>query len=1171
MSKDNAQTPAALTPAAPRRTGMLILLALTLLFGVGILVLIQNANPVSQFLIKQFAARYDIEILELEDDNSSIDTINLARLRLNYQGSQLKVNHLKLEFVDALAIIKRQQFLSSDLKRISLGDATLSLSRAVVEQILIGSEQTQEHLALEDALSLEQINQWQQTLRQAKTHHLTTQLPEINLGKINIALPDFSSASAQVQTQQPLQAGEKPVILSLSALKLIHQDKLSSEPSTELSTALWFNQRPIITLKAQGNPKDLLASWQLDTELSLRSAHQGLIDMAAYLDNSRAALALEPSQIQSQINRMIAAVGKVTAKGLDIDGRWLTHSELSLQELRFTSQQTLSELTLKLSSKEIHPAPSTIDVNIATALPLVVDVALNTQSLSAKVSPLQLSLSLNAAQRQLMAATFSELSLEQHLTSTLEPWLAKLSAQLNTELETKVGTPLKVNDANTQVTAPISQIELVLGTAELQLPTTTLLSMLNGAPNTYTLRDNITLTSPSAMLNVTLMAPMAITPTQAHKQPPSQTHHQQQIQLSQYQFEYFPLTQNSIQQFDFKWKLSQSSPVVFMPAPLASVSAEQGNLLLEGQVQLEHCFAATVANLVTIPATNNAQTTNPATQLSLTIAPSSQLTLDGINATLGDSHLQVAQLQLTPLQLINDIQTKAMQKKAIQAQISLNAADKPSAQHKLNSQSQLFDQTKLTLADMSLQLKQPQLTLRQPSKGIESIAKAANLKLNLKGTSPLDTSLDTAISSQLAWQFATLDVRRKNLNLGEKNTAALLVLDSLSLEQHLTLNKGVLSSQDEWLLETIPMHSQHWLQAPWLKWPPLNGTAANSTITNKTTFANTSLAGQWQFELDLAQALSVAAKTQTLPENSFIQGKGKFNGSYLLQAVNDAKEPSQRFEFRFEPEFEHLSGDYLDYNFSDASISAKCQLDWQQIQGAKYSKSQLNCPDTKLSATEANLGLRLNQLKLQSDIQLTQDDSKTADNWLQLVTGLSHTEVNLTASGDILDGHFLIPEFSLRIQDSSKGHILLQGLSLEALLAAQPQVGVTASGIFDGVLPAQFTGGKLYISGGQLAARAPGGRIQVSGNPAIDELTQMQPHLSLVFTALEDLNYHQLSSSFDMTGNGDANLNVQVKGNSVGIERPIHLNYSHQENLLQLYRSLRLPTQLQDTIEQSIK
>lgn len=84
-------------------------------------------------------------------------------------------------------------------------------------------------------------------------------------------------------------------------------------------------------------------------------------------------------------------------------------------------------------------------------------------------------------------------------------------------------------------------------------------------------------------------------------------------------------------------------------------------------------------------------------------------------------------------------------------------------------------------------------------------------------------------------------------------------------------------------------------------------------------------------------------------------------------------------------------------------------------------------------------------------------------------------------------------------------------------------------------------------------------------------MRQSQPYLDFVFSALEHLAYSQLSSSFDMDNTGDATLLVEVKGRSQGIERPIHLNYSHEENMLQLFRSLQIGNDLQNRIEKSVK
>jgi hypothetical protein len=282
---------------------------------------------------------------------------------------------------------------------------------------------------------------------------------------------------------------------------------------------------------------------------------------------------------------------------------------------------------------------------------------------------------------------------------------------------------------------------------------------------------------------------------------------------------------------------------------------------------------------------------------------------------------------------------------------------------------------------------------------------------------------------------------------------------------------------------------------------------------------------------------------------------------------------------KIQQQLSSLSGQWQDKSFYGGDIFAQCQFNWQQTYdrpntptAEKYfAHSQLICPQTAISLQQAKLGLSLTNLTINANIELNKDGNKTPTNWLQQVTGLSETNINLTASGDMLDGRFLLPEFVLKLHDKSYGYLLLQGLSLEKLLEEQPQVGVKANGLFDGVLPAELVDGKVTITGGKLAARSPGGLIEVAGNPAIDQLELSQPYLELVFTALEHLNYSELASTFDMTPNGDAVINIGVKGNSLGIERPVHLNYTHQENLIQLYKSTQIGNQLQSKIEAKVQ
>ncbi|UJF20543.1 YdbH domain-containing protein [Shewanella sp. OMA3-2] len=279
----------------------------------------------------------------------------------------------------------------------------------------------------------------------------------------------------------------------------------------------------------------------------------------------------------------------------------------------------------------------------------------------------------------------------------------------------------------------------------------------------------------------------------------------------------------------------------------------------------------------------------------------------------------------------------------------------------------------------------------------------------------------------------------------------------------------------------------------------------------------------------------------------------------------------QYFEMLIQPQLIDLNLDYIDYYISDSSVNTQCQFNWQQSIEDSISTSQLTCPETNINIAKGRAGLLFSNLKLQANIALNMDLAKPLKNWLQKLTGLSETDIKMTLRGDALEGQFFVPEFVFKLHDKSHGYLLLQGLSLEQLLEQQPQVGVYADGYFDGVLPAEFINGELTISGGHIAARQPGGLIEVENNEAVEQLKQSQPYLKLVFDALEHLNYQQLSGKFAMRSNGDAQINVAIKGKSRDIARPIHLNYTHEENLIQLYRSTQIGNQLQSNIEKSVK
>ncbi|MGX9460924.1 YdbH domain-containing protein [Shewanella sp. A14] len=413
--------------------------------------------------------------------------------------------------------------------------------------------------------------------------------------------------------------------------------------------------------------------------------------------------------------------------------------------------------------------------------------------------------------------------------------------------------------------------------------------------------------------------------------------------------------------------------------------------------------------------------------------------------------------------------------------------------------------------------------------------------------------LQSSTTNSINWHINKLDITKQ---LGKSRHQPLFALNNINVTQQLNLSKGLLVGNEQWQLDTLKLTSYHLLKF-----------ADNESPL--------SLAGQWNFDSDIETALQTLNKVQPLPSNFTIQGHSKLLASFALSEINN----TNQFEMKIQQQLSSLSGKWEDKSFNGGDVFAQCQFNWQQIHDAKnaaanekqFAHSQLVCPQTAISLAQAKLGLSLTHLNLNANIELNKDGNKAPSNWLQQITGLSETNISLTASGDMLDGHFLLPEFVLKLHDKSYGYLLLQGLSLEKFLEEQPQVGVKANGLFDGVLPAELIDGKVTIAGGKLAARSPGGLIEVAGNPAIDRLELTQPYLELVFTALEHLKYSELSSTFDMTPNGDAVIKIGVKGNSRDVERPVHLNYTHQENLIQLYKSTQIGNQLQNKIETKIQ
>ncbi|MDT3307784.1 YdbH domain-containing protein [Shewanella vaxholmensis] len=575
----------------------------------------------------------------------------------------------------------------------------------------------------------------------------------------------------------------------------------------------------------------------------------------------------------------------------------------------------------------------------------------------------------------------------------------------------------------------------------------------------------------------------------------------------------------------------------FTVGELKQLSAQDNNAAKHADVSLGSITINALAPL-TVSSQRNSNTSSSISSGQTSVPASdtaNQLTLALPPLTLALEQLHFSQTTQTVVSETAAVDTKKAETTAVETKVAEASAEK-------STNTSITTKTDMSAGSFSIALQ-----------------KAMSFEFKPEVEAPLDSLLTATWQNQLAWQANQLNIEKQLSSKGRSRKETVLKLDKLTLAQSLNWKNNTLFGDEHWQVGTVELQSQH----------KLNLATASKPLV---------LTGQWVVDTSMTEALSLLNQTQPLPAELNVTGHNQLQAQFNLTQQRD----QTQFTMQITQSMTELEGFYKDTTFEGGKLQAQCEFSWGQSykkeshkkpqdKGYFSSLSKLNCPQTLMTFNLFDPGFPLTDIEVEADIALGKDAEKLPDNWIQQLTGLSDTDVSMTAKGKVLSGQFLLPEFNLKLQDKSHAYLLLQAMSLEEVLRIQPQIGVYADGIFDGVLPVDLINGKVSITGGQLAARAPGGLIAISGNPAVEQMRQSQPYLDFVFSTLEHLQYSQLSSSFDMDQAGDAKLLVEVKGRSQGVERPIHLNYSHEENMLQLFRSLQIGNDLQDRIEKSVK
>ena len=133
------------------------------------------------------------------------------------------------------------------------------------------------------------------------------------------------------------------------------------------------------------------------------------------------------------------------------------------------------------------------------------------------------------------------------------------------------------------------------------------------------------------------------------------------------------------------------------------------------------------------------------------------------------------------------------------------------------------------------------------------------------------------------------------------------------------------------------------------------------------------------------------------------------------------------------------------------------------------------------------------------------------------------------------------------------------------MVELQQQSGIEVTGQVKGSLPIQFSKDEVRIDSGTLISQGPG-NLRIFDNPAFDSIKAQQSELAF----LENMDFTQLSSTVKLKPDGWLVLDFSLIGDNPEKNQSLNFNYSHQENILTLLKSLRLANSIQNKIEKSL-
>jgi hypothetical protein len=171
-------------------------------------------------------------------------------------------------------------------------------------------------------------------------------------------------------------------------------------------------------------------------------------------------------------------------------------------------------------------------------------------------------------------------------------------------------------------------------------------------------------------------------------------------------------------------------------------------------------------------------------------------------------------------------------------------------------------------------------------------------------------------------------------------------------------------------------------------------------------------------------------------------------------------------------------------------------------------------------------------------------------------------------SAGFFDGSVAIDHVDYDLQKKfAETVLILNNIPLQKLLDLQGVRKIYATGTVRGKIPVIMKEQTFEIPEGGMDAEQSG-QIIYSTTP--EERAAANQGLRFTYEALANFLYNELISSITMAPDGKSVITLQLKGHNPDFQngRPVHLNLNIEQNLLDLFRSLSISTNVEQVISE---